>query len=311
MQYDLFNKVPLVPEEKISWSFSKVGTLKQCPRKYYYQYYGSKKRLALDETEKERLIFLSGLSNQHLVGGSIVHTVIATFLKKRSSGEEWELDRLISWAKKILQDSITFSENNRDGHSDVRKYPPDILKEVYYSKVDPAELRNETEIKIVTNLTNFIESEKFEFLKGGASQPGAMVERKAVFELEKNTKIDGQIDVAFKADNRIIIADWKTGKVEFQDTSLQLLAYALWAIEILGVSPTEIKIQKAYLLEDKIEDLEFSEQHLFRAKTRILQDVEMIRELHDFGKSAVSEAFTKCDQEKICDLCPFQEVCQN
>lgn len=311
MQYNLFTKPIPIPKEKISWSFSKVGTLRQCPRKYYYQYYGSKKRMAITEPHKERLIFLSGLSNKHLVSGSIIHTVIATYLKKRIKGDEWGQDRLISWAKKLLSESIVYSENNRDGITDVRQYPPDILKEIYYSEIELSEFRNEVEAKIIANLTKFCESEKFEYLKHGASQPGVMVERKAVFNLDESTQVDGQIDVAFKSNDEVIIADWKTGKVEFQDTSLQLLTYALWAIEKEGVSPSQIKIKKAYLQEDKVEELEFSKEHLFRARTRIFQDVEIMRELHEFGKDAVSDAFTKCDQQKICNSCPFQEICQN
>lgn len=299
-----------VPEEKISWSFSKVGILRQCPRKYYYQYYGSNKRMAKDEPHKERLIFLSKLSNKHIISGSIVHTVIASYLKKRSKGDEWDLNRLISWAKKLLFDSIVYTEHIRDGITDNRQYPPPILKEIYYSEIEVSEFQSEVETKIVNNLTNFIESEKFDFLKNGASQPGAMVERKAVFYLDKNTKIDGQIDIAFKNNGEVIIADWKTGKVEFQDTSLQLLTYALWAIEKQDVKPHQIKIQKAYLQENMVENLEFSEKHLFRARSRILQDVDIMRELHDFGKDGVAEAFTKCDQLKICEFCPFQEVCK-
>ncbi len=311
MQYDLFNRLVDAPQEKIAWSFSKIGTLRQCPRKYYYQYYGSKKRKALNEGSKETLIFLSKLSNKHLVSGSIIHTVIATYLKKRRDGDEWDLNRLNGWSKKLLSESILFSENLRDGISDVRLYPPDVLKEVYYSKVELSELKEEIETKIENNLTNFYESEKFDHLKSGASKHGALIERRASFSLDDSTKIDGQIDVAFKENDKTIIADWKTGKIEYQDTSLQLLTYALWMIEKEGLSLDQISIQKAYLQEDKVEELEFSEKHLFRARTRILQDVEIMRGLHEFGNEAISDAFTKCNQQKICDLCPFQEVCQN
>ncbi len=309
MQLDLFNKVQPIPIEKISWSFSKMGTLRQCPRRYYYQYYGSKKRLASKEPDKERLIFLSSLSNKYLVSGSIIHTAVATYLKKRSEGDEWNLARLVGWGKKLLAESIGYSQNKRNGTTDIRQYPPEIIKEIYYSEVDLSGFRAEVEEKIVSNLINFMESERFATLKKGASQPGAMIERKTVFTLDEATKVDGQIDVAFKTDNELTIADWKTGKVEFEDTSLQLLAYALWAIEKEGASSNQIRIQKAYLQEDKLENLEFSEEHLFRARTRIFQDAEVMRELHEFGKEGVSEAFTPCKQDKICTSCPFEEIC--
>ena len=63
MQLNFFDTDTSVEKEieKISWSPSKMGTLKQCPRKYYYQYYGSKQLKAKEDHNKERLKYLSNL----------------------------------------------------------------------------------------------------------------------------------------------------------------------------------------------------------------------------------------------------------
>lgn len=112
--------------EKISWSPSKMGTLKQCPRKYYYQYFGSKQLKAKEEPNKERLKFLSNLSNKSLVAGEIIHAVIAVYFRKAKVNEFWKSDRLISFALSILKNTLIYSRDERQGIHKEMQYPPSI-----------------------------------------------------------------------------------------------------------------------------------------------------------------------------------------
>jgi CRISPR/Cas system-associated exonuclease Cas4 (RecB family) len=105
-----------------------------------------------------------------------------------------------------------------------------------------------------------------------------------------------------------VIADWKTGKKELQDTSLQLLVYALWARQFREWDFDSVEIQKAYLASGQLEKLEYSELHINRARARIMQDVEVLKEMDEFGKDAIKEAFAM-HKGKNCKLCPFEEIC--
>ncbi len=70
-QMTLFN----MPESQTSnftdWSYSRHGTLEQCARKYYYQYYGSILKISNNDPQKKKLHFLKNLQNRHLRTGSI------------------------------------------------------------------------------------------------------------------------------------------------------------------------------------------------------------------------------------------------
>ncbi|MBX2963234.1 MAG: PD-(D/E)XK nuclease family protein [Cyclobacteriaceae bacterium] len=311
MQLNFFDTDTSVEKEieKISWSPSKMGTLKQCPRKYYYQYYGSKQLKAKEDHNKERLKYLSNLSNKSLVAGEIIHSVIAVFFRKAKSSEVWKEDRLISFALSILRDTFKFTRDEREGIHNLMQYPPAILKEIYYKQSNEQEIFDEISERLKVSLSNFYTSLAFSYLIENGKKIDSIIEGKCNYQLPPNIKVDGVIDLAFGDQDKFWIADWKTGKVEEEDTSLQLLSYALWAIHQKGISKDSIVIQKAYLVDARLEELEYSEKHLDRARARIMQDSEILRELNDFGKEGNDQAFSKCGQIKICNLCPFQEVC--
>ena len=84
---------------KVVWSYSRRGTLEQCPRRYYYTYYASND---LSKNESSQIRFIKRLQNRHERTGQILHLVISTFLRKARSGESWTTSRLCSWAERLL-----------------------------------------------------------------------------------------------------------------------------------------------------------------------------------------------------------------
>ena len=92
------------------WSYSRRSTLEQCARKYYYQYYGANQRTAKNDPQKEKLRFLKKLQNRHLRSGEILHFVIRAYLNKLQQGDEWSLDRLLQWARKIYREDLEHSQ---------------------------------------------------------------------------------------------------------------------------------------------------------------------------------------------------------
>jgi hypothetical protein len=311
MQLDLFGIETKIKVDKISWSPSKREMLRQCPRKYYYQYYGASQRNAPKQPFKEQLSFLKGIGTKHLLQGDVVHTVIANYFNKiKNNNEEWDLERCKGWANLLIQESISYSYNLKNNIADERQYKPTILKEIFSDgNCDIQELMKECKEKVQRNLDNFFNSEKFQNLKNGGKKETSIIEGKAKFEIEDFVKVDGVIDIMFSESDQLIIADWKTGKNPEEDTSLQLLTYALWAIEKEGTAIKNIKIQKAYLHEDALIDLDFSENNLLRARFRIVQDAELMKEMEGFAKKGTFEAFEKCNQPNVCKHCQFQEVC--
>jgi len=316
-QFDLFGNpihaataaVPAVKPLKVRWSFSRLGAFASCPRKGYYHYFGGSKRKAKTEPHKERIQFLKDLSTGQLVAGEIAHRAIKAYLTNARDGQIWKMSQMVSFAYKLLDDSIRHTSEVTAGA--VREYDfraPAIIQELYYGSVTVDDLRDELREKLRLSLEHFYLLDDFKPLRDGALNADSLIERKIVLEYE-GILIEGAIDLMFPTDEGWIIADWKTGQNDSEESSLQLLTYALWAHEEFSIPLEAISLYKAFLQEGVLEPLLFSAQELRRARARILQDVELLKEMEEFGDAGMVEAFSACGQPKVCAQCAYQEIC--
>jgi PD-(D/E)XK nuclease superfamily len=302
-------KVDVKVKPKIGWSFSKMEMLSSCPRKYYYYYFGGSKRRSKEEN-REDITTSKNISNIHIIVGDIVHESIAVFLRKRQKENEWNFDRLIWLAKKKLNDIVDCTIDLRNGQQKEGDYATKICKEIYDDFSRKNEIIEFANAKIEQSLGHFYKSEHFEFIRNSAFYTDAIVEHPSKFNLG-NIYIDGKIDVAFYHDSKFHIVDWKTSYSEYEETSAQLLVYALWAIDKHNKEIEEICIHKAYLLDGQIETLEFSQRHTERAKVKIRQSIDEMNTLEKYGMEGIKAAFDCCDEPEICKLCSFEKVCKS
>lgn len=291
------------------WSHSRRETLEQCARKYYYQYYGPSRRTAKNDPQKEKLRFLKKLQNRHMRTGDILHFVISTYLNKLQQGEQWTLDRLLQWARKVYRKDIKYSQQYEHGtrlSDNIRD--PKLLLEFYYGLLDAESLCVEAEERLITALTNFITSKNLVQFRAGASKTSAMIEKSARLK-ETHFTLRGRIDLAYWEDDRFVIVDWKIGSASSSDNNLQMLAYAWWAKQEFELPVDRIIPHRVHLADDTVSTFNVSERLLMRVEARILQDLERMREADTYGVQGVAEAFTPCAQPKVCEMCQFQEVC--
>ncbi len=317
-QIDIFGNqtkesVVLKKEEntKIHWSFSKMQTFRDCPRRYYFLYYGSKKRTAKEEPLKNKLSTLAGLSNKYLYQGYLIHNLISIYFKKAKSGDTWTLTKLQSFAKKIIEEVFVYNDEVKSGSENKEEeYPKPLLKELLYDKVDPEELKEEIFETVSLCLESFLTAKQYKYIRKGGMKLSSKIEANTSFILKENLLIDGKVDIAFIDEKHLVIADWKTGKKEIEDTSLQLLVYAIWARQLKDWDFGSLEIQKAYLADGIVETMEFSELHVDRAKARIMQDVELLKEMDEFGKASIKDAFAMHVGDN-CKNCQFEEICNS
>ena len=189
------------------------------------------------------------------------------------------------------------------------EYPPVLLSEFYYGFDDAETLWAESEERLVKALTNFVTSPEFERFRSGACCGDALVEKRIPFK-ERDFSATGQIDLAYPEDGRFTVVDWKIGDTHGSGDSLQLLFYALGIMQEFDCAPDDIDLYQVHLADSKISEFTVHRDGIRRAKMRIIQDLQKMQGLHDYGQNAVAEAFTPCDQERVCALCQFQEVCQ-
>ena len=294
----------------VVWSFSRRNTLETCPRKYYYQYYGSKQEKRGSPKELDSIRFLKMLSNQHLVSGKIVHSLIRLYLTKAQEGTKYTLDFLKKMARDKVTQSIAFTENYQQGDEKKHQYPPYLLQEVFEGRENYGALYQEVAEKTSKLLDNFYQSEIIKPFAEAGEKPAAFAEKKFKLPLNEYSKVSGEVDLAFWEDRHFVICDWKTGKVDDGDDSMQLLTYTWWAMEEQKAPLDKIKLYKAYLLENEIKEFGLTERDFYQNKIAIRQSADAMLEMAEFGEEGDYAAFTPCRQPKICALCPFQKICQ-
>ncbi|GGA92396.1 PD-(D/E)XK nuclease family protein [Puia dinghuensis] len=315
MQTDLFgNIIPMnVEPETQGWSHSRANALESCPRKYFYAYYGSKKRAARNLENKTHLEFLAKMGNRPLIMGTIIHETIDYYFRRYKAGSNHSLNQLLSHAFTKLEDAFALTLKMQAAIKPIELKPDQkLFKEVYYGRIgNISEFKEGIKQKIQLNLTNFYTSEDFEFLRRGGKMKGSMQESWVRLSILDFAKVVGKLDLCFEDyDQNFIVSDWKTGNLENEETSLQLMIYALWAVEARKIDKSRVKLYKAYLQEGTVEDLEFSDDHIMRAKMKVVQDSERMKYLHKYGIDGNEAAFTKLPvRGKICEQCPFEEVC--
>jgi len=288
------------------WSYSRREVLEQCPRRYYYQYYGSNARMAKDESQKKTLRFLKTVSNRYLRTGEILHNLIRTYLRRKGI---LPLDRLLHLAEadfsRDKKYSILFP---RVGVSPKSSYPPKLLLEFVFGFKNAEELWEKSKAQLLIALTNFVKSLKFAPFRNGGCGSGALIEKR-IRMTEEHFSLTGKIDLAYPNKKHVVVVDWKIGGANGGQDSLQLLSYALEIAHEFKCGPREINLYQAHLVENKISQFKVSEKALLRARARIIQDLEKMRALDGYGRKGIAEAFTPCLQQRICILCPFQQIC--
>jgi hypothetical protein len=316
MQRDLFgNIIETKPAKGVkatgfNWSYSRFEVYESCEKKYYYTYYGSKKTKALNEPLKAELILLADLDNRHMVMGDVVHTVIAWALRKLKNNETVEYYQVRNFAFSKIREAVSYSERYRlTSRVETFPFPVPLIKEIVTGMTPFLEIENEIEDKVLLNLDNFWNSEIFQTLRNKATCEDSIIEGKSNFQLDRKVNVTGKIDLAFPDGDNYVITDWKTGKTQYEETSLQLLTYGLWSKSQSKICDKSLIIQKAYLAQNIIEPMKFSDGQLSRAKAKIRQQTELLQEMDEFGVNAVAEAFVARKLERICKLCPFEKIC--
>lgn len=295
---------------RIQWSYSKRNELEQCPRKYYFDYFGASARKAKSENRKPLLRKLKSLQNRHERAGKILHLVIARYF--RSASEKMPLDEkgMLQWASKLFSTDVTFSRaNERELVESQEEFPPAQLLEFFHGQSDAEDLCAAALAKLLKALETFNKCEALEKVRAMRGHPSVLIEKK--FNLRNLAcRVLGVVDFAARNEGDPGIVDWKIGTGDASDDdSLQLAVYAMWGGETFRCSPHAIRIFKAYLGSGEVNRFRSTEQASNNAQRRILQDAKRMLEMEQYGSAGNIAAFTACAQRRICSLCRYLTVC--
>jgi hypothetical protein len=295
----------------VIWSHSRRSSLEQCPRRYYYDYFGASSRLAAHEPLKLRLRFLKSLQGRHERAGTIVHQLISNWLRRAQKGERWSADRLAKWGRQVFQRDRQFSARWPDGGQAGRneeKFPPVLLQEFHYRDKNAQQDCDETETRIGSGLEAFAGAPAFEAFRSGGAQAGSRIEEG--FHVEGlPCRTNGRVDLAFCTGNSTTVADWKLGASDGTGaTSLQLAAYSMWARQQFPQT-SDVRVFKAFLADAVAREFAVTVELEAAVRARIVQDAQRMAVLQRYGVEGQSDAFTACAQPRICALCKYRSVC--
>jgi hypothetical protein len=138
---------------RYSHSYSKRGTLDNCLRKYFCEYYASAKKLPFDAERKELIRGLKEFTTTSMLAGESLHWFIEQRLKKGISSQSWAertaLDRF-DRASRYSRDPVRMAHMARE------KYPPPMLVEFYYQDSRAEELAAAARDGLVNGIRHFL-----------------------------------------------------------------------------------------------------------------------------------------------------------
>jgi hypothetical protein len=180
--------------------------------------------------------------------------------------------------------------------------------EFYYRMSGAEQWCNEAERKMVRALECYQTSSQYAHFRAGVDGGQAEIESKVSVK-HQGVSLKGKVDLAFLKLGRAAVVDWKMGERDGGADSLQLMFYAIWAMDTFVVGPAQVDLFKAHLGDGTISRFDFEPKSILRAKARISQDVERMRAVDGYGRGGIAEAFTPCGQPRVCAACVFQSVC--
>lgn len=296
---------------KLKWSYSKRGVLEQCPRRFYYQYYGANQGKAKDDPSKQELHQLKLAGNRYTRTGAILHLVIADYFRKAQQGTPWEHQQWLNWARTIFERDIARScQGLEETKPSYRKHPPQFLIEFLHEK-EARQLCREALAEMMAALNAFLDDPEFAGMRNLGIQPGALIEKHFHNLGGFPFGVEGQVDLVCPAETgTVIVVDWKIGDdLGDGDDSLQLAVYALWAKETFSCAAEDITLYKGFLGSSTLVEFPISERLLKTARLKMLQDAEWFERMHGYGCAGVVEAFTPCAQGAVCRGCSFVTLC--
>lgn len=292
----------------VEWSFSRRSTFEQCPQKYYLDYYGGSKRRAPAEAEKPLIRQLKLRQNRYERTGEIVHSAIANYFRLAQKGTIQSAKNLIQQAQRMLAGDVAASQAAQSNGTPSGTASGPLL-EFFNDPTNAETLYEDASKRMSAALQNFASHPRYEKIRNAGRSIGTEVER--MFKLTTlPCRVTGIVDFAVRASGKPAVVDWKSGKPsQSEEDSLQLTAYALWGAKNFGGPPEKIAIYKAFLGSGSLVSFPLTQASVEKGKRRILQDVERMIEMHDYGDQGRRRAFTPCAQSKVCILCPYLPIC--
>jgi hypothetical protein len=287
------------------YSFSKRTTLDRCLRQYFYEYYVCEGHVP--DERSNRILGLKKMTNASLLAGDLLHRFIRLSFTKPHLSAQWSHQT----ALKSFDDAVQFARNPRGQAERLNdKYPPKELVEFSYDDLAGEEAAEREREKLDTALGNFFRGGQVRAYLQSLEGYTLMPEKRLSGLKESGWAISGQIDLLAVNGRGCEVADWKLGAQERGSDSLQLHIYGTFAASLADVRPEDVHMRRVFLSDGVVElPRSMDKETAYIGRTRLLQDIDLMNELHEYGERGREGVFTPCNQENVCQRCKYRATC--
>jgi hypothetical protein len=294
-------------ENTFSWSFSRSRTFADCPRKYWYHYYGSWGGWDYDAPAQARELYrLKNITGLHLIAGDVVHRAIERALQDWARGQEPDVDKVVAWCKSEMQKGLKESQQELWRESP-KKYTR--LFEHHYGPQPTRDTLLKIANKVGTSVRNFFTSKSYGLIRETDPDTWLPMETLDSFDFE-GTKVFAVPDFAAKHDGHVLILDWKTGRPDKKNLD-QVVLYALFAAAKWGADPDAVRGAPVYLLTGgDFDPATVTAEDRQRVASFMRESIAAMQSnLDDPAANAASESRFEPTPGFACRSCNYRGVC--
>lgn len=235
-----------------SWSHSRDQIFQECPRKYYYHYYGAHNGWRNDAPQEAQTVYrLKNLLNLYLYFGETLHSVAEMYInhwEQKSIG--YMREELYHRIRNLLNQAFKESLDPEQWWEAPKRRK--MFAEMYYAKERelPKHAVGEIKKRMDVCLDHFLQCTSLHEVIRNPEYRLVESERLNTFFVQGN-KVYVKLDALYRhEDGQYVIIDWKTG-LEDERIEEQLQLYAYYLHEVQGVPLEKIEIRTEYLLAEK------------------------------------------------------------
>jgi hypothetical protein len=294
---------------EFSWSRSRDATFQECRRKYFLHYYGAWGGWAADAAADVRLLYiLKQLASRQMWAGRVVHDAIEMALHIYRQDRDVPVEPFVADVIERMRGEWRSSRAGR-----YRESPKTLaLYEHEYAVDLKPEVWQALSRNVGTCLRNFFRLPLLAEVRKTTPEHWSIEHWSKVFDFE-GTSVWIAPDFGFWNDaGRLTLVDWKTGASDADATAFQLGCYALYAREVLDVTPANVALLEVNLREPTVTPLTWDDGRLEAIREQLRLSIRSMRAyLADPDANlARREDFERTEELRICRWCNFRRVCR-
>ena len=299
---------------EFSWSQSRRSTFRQCPRQYYWQYYGAHNGWYEDADETARQAYrLKKITSFPEFLGSVIHDLAADTIRNvRGGGSPYTADELLQIGRDKLNRAYAQSKRRKDWSR--RPNQLTMFHDFYYGKGPSRDVIDRTRDRLLACVTNLLEALSYrEALEAPFVEVKEVDQGPQFFLLDEYT-IYAQPDLLYRTgDGTYHVVDWKTGQEDAETHALQLRTYALYVRSRDDLEMSGIEGRIEYLFKGTSTSFPIGDAEIDEERRGIVDSIAMMQKYlvdPEANEARARESFPLREDTSDCRYCRFFEMCE-